>query len=59
MTRHHRRAHLLLWLLLAPIIAIASVVAFSKRPSMPVGELPSVLTDDRERAPVAPEIGAP
>ena len=40
MKRPHRRMHLLVWLFLAPAIAISGVLFWLERQSMPFSELP-------------------
>ncbi len=40
MKRPHRRSHLLIWLVLAPITAIAAFLFWTMRPMTPYSELP-------------------
>ena len=39
----HRRAHLLLWLILAPVTAIAGFFAWTQRPETPYAEIPGAI----------------
>lgn len=47
MKRAHRKLHLMIWLLLAPLILLVLTLAVLERPSEPVNEaLPPQLTDE-------------
>lgn len=51
MKRGHRRAHLLIWIALAPATLIAGVFAWLQRPAEPVSILPEILAEtDRSEA---------
>ena len=41
MKRPHRRTHLLIWAIFAPVAAIVSVLAWMQRPGTPLSELPA------------------
>ena len=43
MKRPHRRMHLFLWLILAPLTLIAGVFAWMQRPATPFTEIPGVI----------------
>lgn len=43
MKRPHRRIHLLMWLVLAPLTLIAGVFAWMQRPQTPYNEIPGVI----------------
>ncbi|MBT8473636.1 MAG: hypothetical protein HKP25_05215 [Marinicaulis sp.] len=45
MKRPHRRTHFLIWVLLAPIIAVASVFGWMQRPGTPYSELPASIEE--------------
>ncbi len=40
MKRPHRRAHLMMWLVLAPLTTIAGFFAWTMRPAEPFSDLP-------------------
>ena len=41
MKRPHRRLHLLMWLIIAPVTAIAGYLLWSARPDTPLSEIPA------------------
>lgn len=43
MKRPHRRAHLIIWIVLAPITALAAGYFWTMRPATPVSDLPGVI----------------
>ncbi|MEM8935826.1 MAG: hypothetical protein AAGC77_05415 [Pseudomonadota bacterium] len=46
MKKPHRRAHFLMWLIIAPIVAITFAIALTSRPGVPFNETtPETLAD--------------
>lgn len=43
MKRPHRRLHLLTWLLLAPVTALAGFWSWTQRPATPYSDLPPAI----------------
>ncbi|MEM9617318.1 MAG: hypothetical protein AAF936_05085 [Pseudomonadota bacterium] len=43
MKRPHRRAHLIIWIMLAPITALAAVYFWTMRPATPTSDLPGII----------------
>jgi hypothetical protein len=46
MRRAHRRIHVLVWLILAPAVALGVYAAVTQRPREPVTELPDAIAED-------------
>ena len=49
MKRPHRRAHLMIWMVLAPLTALAAVYAWTLRPGTPVSDIPAYAETAREK----------
>ena len=49
MRRPHRRAHLILWLLIAPGVAAGLVLALMNRPADPRSAIPDDIVTDEAR----------
>ena len=43
MKRPHRRAHLAMWIVIAPVTVILAVYFWTMRPTTPHSEIPSVI----------------
>jgi len=47
MKRAHKRAHILIWLILAPVLILVIKLAVAERPVSPVNDaLPSAITEE-------------
>ncbi|MEX0643665.1 MAG: hypothetical protein WD076_00015 [Parvularculaceae bacterium] len=46
MKRPHRRAHLLIWLVLAPVVLAGVALALKARPPEPVADIPPSLAEE-------------
>jgi len=40
MKKPHRRAHLIIWIVLAPVTALAAVYFWTMRPATPISDIP-------------------
>ncbi len=50
MKRPHRRVHLLMWLVIAPVTLIAGIFAWMQRPQTPFSEIPDAIQTIDARA---------
>ena len=48
MKRPHRRAHLAMWVVLAPVTVVLAIYFWTMRPMMPEGEIPSAIETSSE-----------
>lgn len=46
MRRAHRRVHLLIWTLLAPIVAAGFLLALNTRPGRPIADIPAAFAEE-------------